>query len=103
MTAPRADMTLAARLRLIADHVDGAGWPADVTTLRDAADVIETAAKLGDAPYLVCGICLYARTGEAEPAVTVIGGIAACEDHTAIVAQGEEWAARLRWARDNPR
>lgn len=31
---------------------------------------------------LVCAVCLYVSEGTAPPAVTVINGLAVCEDHT---------------------
>ena len=37
---------------------------------------------------LVCGVCLFTRTGRAEDAVTVINGVAVCDDHLSIAAGG---------------
>ena len=46
---------------------------------------------------LVCCICLYARTGTAEDAVTVLGGIAVCVDHLGVVSNvlGTSWSSIL--------
>jgi hypothetical protein len=52
-----------------------------------------------DPHTLRCALCLYARTGLANRAVTIIRGTAVCEDHMGAAAQGEEWAAMIRWAK----
>jgi hypothetical protein len=44
---------------------------------------------------VICAVCLYARTGPAPIAITVINGYAVCEDHTPLVAQGSEWNSIL--------
>jgi hypothetical protein len=44
---------------------------------------------------LVCAVCLFVRDGIAPDAVTVIAGIAACDDHVPLVAQGTEWNSIL--------
>lgn len=36
----------------------------------------------------VCAVCLFARTGPAEDAVTTINGCAVCDDHLSIAAGG---------------
>ena len=50
----------------------------------------------------VCAICLYAREGTAEDAVTTIRGYAVCEDHMGLVAQGMEWSSIIGSARSMP-
>ena len=35
--------------------------------------------------HLVCAICLYTRKGVVTPAVTIIDGLAVCEDHLGYV------------------
>lgn len=48
---------------------------------------------------LLCCVCWYIRTGTRD-AVTILGGYAVCEDHVGIVAQGQDWAAIIRAAKD---
>lgn len=44
------------------------------------------------AQVLVCAICLYVIEGVASPAVTVISGLAVCEDHAGRAqGSGELW------------
>jgi hypothetical protein len=50
----------------------------------------------------VCAVCLFAREGSAEDAVTTIRGYAVCEDHMTLVAQGMEWSAIIGNARGMP-
>lgn len=59
----------------------------------------------GGSPGKVCCICLYAREGPAEDAVTTIRGYEVCEDHLGLVAQGMEWSSIIGSARgmDPPR
>lgn len=40
----------------------------------------------------VCCICLYVRTGIAPPAITIVGGLAVCEDHMSYVTD-----TKLSW------
>jgi hypothetical protein len=47
----------------------------------------------------VCAVCLFAREGSAEDAVTTIRGYAVCEDHMTLVAQGMEWSTIIGSAR----
>jgi len=47
----------------------------------------------------VCAVCLFAREGSAEDAVTTIRGYAVCEDHMTLVAQGMEWSTIIGNAR----
>lgn len=42
----------------------------------------------GGTPVLVCAVCLFARSGPAPDAVSVINGIATCDDHLSLVALG---------------
>ena len=37
---------------------------------------------------IVCAVCLFVRTGLAPDAVTVINGVACCDDHLSLVAGG---------------
>lgn len=47
-----------------------------------------------------CALCLYVRTGVAEPATTIIHGTAVCYDHMGFVAQGTEWNVMMRAVQD---
>jgi hypothetical protein len=54
---------------------------------------------------LVCAVCLYVAEGEASPAVTVINGLATCEDHAErAMGTGELWRiiAAVRKERREP-
>lgn len=50
------------------------------------------ARKAPAAHALVCAVCIYVSEGPARPAVTVISGLAVCEDHADhAVDTGELW------------
>ena len=46
---------------------------------------------------LICCLCLFARTGAASPADTIINGQAVCIDHAGYV-QGGEFSSALNAA-----
>jgi hypothetical protein len=108
MTAP--DSSLAGQLRGYADRLAAAFdatavahlGPEAPGILRAAASALDLALVAASSPALVCALCLYAETGQANPADTVIRGIAVCEPHAGYVAGGGEWGAAVDLARSQP-
>lgn len=64
---------------VLADEVRRRGIPVSAVCQRALRDELEPPP---DGPQvLMCAVCLYTAEGIAPPAVTVINGLAVCEDH----------------------
>ena len=50
---------------------------------------------------LVCAFCMYLTTGEANPALTVMGGDAVCDDHLGL-ARSAQVTTAIQLQRERP-
>lgn len=85
------------------DDEDGVWWitvPLEEWDRLQALAAAEALADQNRAMSLCCAVCLYAREGQAEEAVTVIEGYAVCDDHLGHVAQGQRFVAIMRTAKE---